>query len=70
MILDDFRLSYYILFSEGGVYQQVSKSPSELEVVLGIIKSYSKALLDKEATSAAKKHLFLLEVWDPLFSSL
>nr|XP_043631781.1 E3 ubiquitin-protein ligase SHPRH [Erigeron canadensis] len=39
----------------------VSKSPSELEVVLGIIKSYSKALLDSEATSAAKKHLSLLE---------
>ncbi|XP_076948485.1 uncharacterized protein LOC143620741 [Bidens hawaiensis] len=39
----------------------VSKSPSDLEVILGIIKSYSKAQLDKEAMSAAKKHLFLLE---------
>ncbi|KAJ0466042.1 putative DNA helicase transcription factor C2H2 family [Helianthus annuus] len=39
----------------------VSKSPSDLEVVLGIIKSYSKAHLDKEAMSAAKKHLSLLE---------
>ncbi|KAL8247869.1 hypothetical protein R6Q59_009085 [Mikania micrantha] len=39
----------------------VSKSPSDLEVILGIIKSYSKAHLDKEATSAAKKHLFCLE---------
>ncbi|KAK1409267.1 hypothetical protein QVD17_35793 [Tagetes erecta] len=39
----------------------VSKSPSDLEVVLGIIKSYSKAHLDKEATSAAKQQLFLLE---------
>ncbi|KAI3800036.1 hypothetical protein L1987_35343 [Smallanthus sonchifolius] len=39
----------------------VSKSPSDLEVVLGIIRSYSKAQLDKEAMSAAKKHLFLLE---------
>nr|GEZ78912.1 E3 ubiquitin-protein ligase SHPRH isoform X1 [Tanacetum cinerariifolium] len=39
----------------------VSKSPSELEVVLGILKSYSKVQLDREVTSAAKKHLFLLE---------
>ncbi|MFS8013257.1 putative chromatin remodeling SNF2 family [Helianthus anomalus] len=39
----------------------VSKSPSDLEVVLGIIKNYSKAHLDKEAMSAAKKHLSLLE---------
>ncbi|XP_071734356.1 uncharacterized protein [Rutidosis leptorrhynchoides] len=39
----------------------VSKAPSELEVVLGIIKSYSKGLLDKEAMSAGKNHLFLLE---------
>ncbi|KAI7749310.1 hypothetical protein M8C21_023645 [Ambrosia artemisiifolia] len=39
----------------------VSKSPSDLEVVLGIIKSYSKAHLDKEGMSAAKKHLSLLE---------
>ncbi|GKB02305.1 E3 ubiquitin protein ligase SHPRH, partial [Tanacetum coccineum] len=39
----------------------VSKSPSELEVVLGILKSYSKVQLDKEVMSAAKKHLFLLE---------
>lgn len=39
----------------------VSKSPSELEVVLGIIKSYSKVLLGKEAMSAARNHLFILE---------
>ncbi|KAI3720920.1 hypothetical protein L2E82_31919 [Cichorium intybus] len=39
----------------------VSKSPSELEVVLGIIKSYSKAQLGKDSMSAAKKHLSLLE---------
>nr|KAJ0219821.1 hypothetical protein LSAT_V11C200097200 [Lactuca sativa] len=39
----------------------VSKSPSELEVVLGVIKSYSKAQLGKEAMSAARKHLSLLE---------
>ncbi|KAK9061003.1 hypothetical protein SSX86_018183 [Deinandra increscens subsp. villosa] len=45
----------------GGEKVMVSKSPSDLEVVLGIIKSYSKAQLDKEAMSAAKKHLFLLE---------
>lgn len=39
----------------------VSKSPSDLEVVLGIIKSHSKALLSKEAMSAATEHLLLLE---------
>ncbi|CAI9091902.1 OLC1v1027013C1 [Oldenlandia corymbosa var. corymbosa] len=39
----------------------VSKSPSDLEVVLGIIKKYSKGLLDREDKSAAKKQLSLLE---------
>lgn len=39
----------------------VSKSPSELEVVLGVIKSYSKARLGKEGLSAATKQLHFLE---------
>ncbi|KAK9283240.1 hypothetical protein L1049_011476 [Liquidambar formosana] len=39
----------------------VSKSPSELEVVLGVIKSYSKAQLRREGMSAATKQLLLLE---------
>ncbi|XP_027104125.1 uncharacterized protein [Coffea arabica] len=39
----------------------VSKSPSDLEVVLGIIKNNAKGLLEREGTSAAAKHLFLLE---------
>lgn len=39
----------------------VSKSPSDLEVVLGIIKNNSKRLLDGEGTSAALKQLLLLE---------
>ncbi|KAL8135332.1 hypothetical protein AgCh_010118 [Apium graveolens] len=39
----------------------VTKSPSDVEVILGIIKSYSKALLGREATEAATKHLLLLE---------
>ncbi|KAL3521327.1 hypothetical protein ACH5RR_019476 [Cinchona calisaya] len=39
----------------------VSKSPSDLEVVLGIIKNNSKGLLEREDTLAATKHLFLLE---------
>ncbi|KAI3952838.1 hypothetical protein MKX01_006881 [Papaver californicum] len=39
----------------------VSRSPSELEVVLGVIKSYTKALIGKEALSAANKHLLLFE---------
>ncbi|XP_077216092.1 RING-finger, DEAD-like helicase, PHD and SNF2 domain-containing protein [Tasmannia lanceolata] len=39
----------------------VSRSPSELEVILGIIKNYSKALLEREAMSYARKHLLLIE---------
>ncbi|KAI3991562.1 hypothetical protein MKX01_040572 [Papaver californicum] len=39
----------------------VSRSPSELEIVLGVIKSYTKALIGKEALSAANKHLLLFE---------
>ncbi|KAA8533961.1 hypothetical protein F0562_031478 [Nyssa sinensis] len=39
----------------------VSRSPSELEVVLGIIKSFSRALLGREGMSAATKQLLLLE---------
>ncbi|XP_056169116.1 uncharacterized protein LOC115679829 isoform X2 [Syzygium oleosum] len=39
----------------------VSKSPSELEVVLGVIRSYSKVHLGKEGKSAATKQLRLLE---------
>ncbi|KAG9149766.1 hypothetical protein Leryth_021853 [Lithospermum erythrorhizon] len=39
----------------------VSKSPSELEIVLGIIKSNSRGLLDREGMLAAKKQLILLE---------
>ncbi|XP_026388746.1 E3 ubiquitin-protein ligase SHPRH-like [Papaver somniferum] len=39
----------------------VSRSPSELEIVLGVIKSYTKSLIGKEALSVANKHLRLLE---------
>ncbi|KAK1388404.1 E3 ubiquitin-protein ligase SHPRH [Heracleum sosnowskyi] len=39
----------------------VTKSPSDVEVILGIIKSYSKASLGREATEAAIKHVLLLE---------
>ncbi|XP_030540542.1 E3 ubiquitin-protein ligase SHPRH [Rhodamnia argentea] len=39
----------------------VSKSPSELEVVLGVIRGYSKVHLGKEGKSAATKQLRLLE---------
>ncbi|KAH7548237.1 hypothetical protein JRO89_XS14G0087300 [Xanthoceras sorbifolium] len=39
----------------------VSKSPSELEVVLGVIKSYCKNQLGREAISAASKQLHILE---------
>ncbi|KAF2319302.1 hypothetical protein GH714_014503 [Hevea brasiliensis] len=39
----------------------VSKSPSELEVVLGVIKSYCKVQLGKEGITAASKQLHNLE---------
>ncbi|XP_070027034.1 uncharacterized protein [Nicotiana sylvestris] len=39
----------------------VSKAPSDLEVVLGLIKSNSRGLLDAEGVLAAKKQLQLLE---------
>ncbi|XP_057980815.1 uncharacterized protein LOC131166357 isoform X2 [Malania oleifera] len=39
----------------------VSKCPSDLEVVLGVIKSYSKAQLCRDDISAAANHLLLLE---------
>ncbi|KAK4835874.1 hypothetical protein QYF36_015629 [Acer negundo] len=39
----------------------VSKSPSELEVVLGVIKSYCKNQLGREAISTANKQLHILE---------
>lgn len=42
--------------------RQVSKSPSELEVVLGVIKSSCKAQLGREGQSEATKQLLLLEV--------
>ncbi|KAJ6762274.1 E3 UBIQUITIN-PROTEIN LIGASE SHPRH FAMILY MEMBER [Salix koriyanagi] len=39
----------------------VSKSPSELEVILGVIKSYCKAQLENEAVSAASLQIHILE---------
>ncbi|RZC55977.1 hypothetical protein C5167_014829 [Papaver somniferum] len=39
----------------------VSRSPSELEIVLGVIKSYTKCLIGKKILSAANKHLLLFE---------
>ncbi|KAJ0259432.1 RING-finger [Hirschfeldia incana] len=40
----------------------VSKSPSETEVVLGVIRNHCKSYLDRESKSAATKHLQTLEV--------
>ncbi|GKU91240.1 hypothetical protein SLEP1_g5140 [Rubroshorea leprosula] len=39
----------------------VSKSPSELEVALGVIKSFCKVQLGREGTSAANKQIHILE---------
>ncbi|KAH9702949.1 RING-finger DEAD-like helicase PHD and SNF2 domain-containing protein [Citrus sinensis] len=39
----------------------VSKSPSELEVILGVIKNYCKTQLGREAISASSKQLHILE---------
>ncbi|CAN1138472.1 E3 ubiquitin-protein ligase SHPRH [Linum perenne] len=47
----------------------VSKMPSELEVVLGVVKSYCKAHLGKEHLSAANKQLHLLEGMRKEYSS-
>ncbi|CAK9136717.1 unnamed protein product [Ilex paraguariensis] len=53
------------IVERGGMFRRkswwVSKSPAELEVALGIIKSYSKALLGREGLSAANKQLHILE---------
>ncbi|KAH9308738.1 hypothetical protein KI387_036649 [Taxus chinensis] len=40
---------------------QVSRSPSELEVILNIIKSFVKARVCKDNMSVAKKHLLVFE---------
>ncbi|KAL0896617.1 hypothetical protein Bca101_080578 [Brassica carinata] len=40
----------------------VSKSPSETEVVLGVIRNHCKSYLDRESKLAATKHLQTLEV--------
>ncbi|GMH27024.1 hypothetical protein Nepgr_028867 [Nepenthes gracilis] len=39
----------------------VSRSPSEVEVILGVIRSYFKTQLGRDGLSAASKHLVLLE---------
>lgn len=39
----------------------VSRSPSELEVILGVIRSYFKKQIGREGISAANKHILLLE---------
>ncbi|KAL5991335.1 hypothetical protein ACLOJK_012242 [Asimina triloba] len=39
----------------------VSRSPSELEVIFGVLKSFSRALLGKEGMSSATKQLLLFE---------
>ncbi|KAK9741867.1 hypothetical protein RND81_03G134600 [Saponaria officinalis] len=39
----------------------VSRSPSELEIILGVIKSYFRAQLGREGVSEANRHLLLLE---------
>ncbi|VVB02957.1 unnamed protein product [Arabis nemorensis] len=40
----------------------VSKSPSETEIVLGVIRNHCKTYLDRESKLAATKHLHTLEV--------
>lgn len=47
---------------------QVSKSPSDLEIVLTIIRNHSRAFLEREIISAARKQLDLLEVCQTYFS--
>ncbi|XP_023640660.1 E3 ubiquitin-protein ligase SHPRH isoform X1 [Capsella rubella] len=40
----------------------VSKSPSETEIVLGVIRNHCKSYLDRESKSTATRHLHTLEV--------
>ncbi|XP_065870034.1 uncharacterized protein [Euphorbia lathyris] len=47
----------------------VSKSPSELEVVLGVIRNYSKIQLGKEGISAASKQINILEAMRKEYSN-
>ncbi|XP_051143623.1 uncharacterized protein LOC127260028 isoform X2 [Andrographis paniculata] len=46
---------------DAGEKVTVSKSPSDLEIVLTIIRSNSRGLLEKDTILAARKHLDLLE---------
>lgn len=40
---------------------QVSKSPSPLEITLGVIKTFSKKILGRQDVASARKHLLLFE---------
>lgn len=44
------------------ITKQVSRSPSDVEVILGVIKSYSKSKLGTDGATSAAKHIQLLEV--------
>lgn len=45
------------------LFMQVYRLPSELEVTLGVIKSYSKSKLSRQDLASARKHLLLFQVW-------
>ncbi|XP_021866581.1 uncharacterized protein [Spinacia oleracea] len=46
---------------DSGKMSMDSKFPSELEIILGVIRSYFRANLGREGVSAASRHLVLLE---------
>lgn len=52
------------------LFFQVSKSPSDLEIVLTIIRNNSRGFIGRESLSVAKQQLNLLEVWETYFCPL
>lgn len=52
------------------IFWQVSKSPSDSEIALTIIRNSSRGFLERDKISAARKQLDLLEVWLSYLSSL
>ncbi|KAL8154369.1 hypothetical protein V2J09_012129 [Rumex salicifolius] len=46
---------------EFGKKLEVSRMPSELEIILGVLRSYFKSQLGRDSTSSATEHLLLLE---------
>lgn len=64
--LNDIYMKRHAKYSFLIIHRQVSRSPSELEVALGIIKGLSRTLLGRDGMVAASKQLLLLEVFQEI----